>query len=462
MAGLTRKTVDRRLLAAGALLVLLGLAMPCFLSVRTFDIYGDLDRAAGTGSAFRLLLAAGKLLLLNIVRALPHYVGAFFVADSFRGCLPKSLLLPSAAAVILAVYGLIELIYGIHYDLGVPAALGILWLMIILRVDLSMVSPLKRAGLVGLLLCAVQCLDIMPALSGYGFGNGDASLSVKAVAAFLEQEPVLNLTAAAVMLIMLVNVVLYTLVLVDENRIVKGNRERAEQAEELMRVRLQAEEARTQLELKELVHDLKSPLTAAETLVGILQLDEEDDFRRAQLDKTENALERMSELISEFLDERHFTRTSAQEIMQSVMAQVSVLDCASSMEYHVPEEVLVLEANKIRISRCLVNLIQNAWFAVDHPGGRIRAEAERTELEGVPAVRFSVSDNGSGLREEEISRIFESGYSSRGSSGLGLSFVKKVTEEHGGKVLVSSKPGEGSTFSLLLPAVNEGEEGVPE
>ena len=45
---------------------------------------------------------------------------------------------------------------------------------------------------------------------------------------------------------------------------------------------------------------------------------------------------------------------------------------------------------------------------------------------------------------------------------IGREVVACISEEHGGKVFVSSKPGEGSTFSLLLPAVNEGEEGVPE
>ena len=72
-------------------------------------------------------------------------------------------------------------------------------------------------------------------------------------------------------------------------------------------------------------------------------------------------------------------------------------------------------------------------------------------------MKISISDNGKGIKEANLERVFdrlyredESRNSKIGGSGLGLAIVKKIIESHGGKVWAESKPGEGTTIVILL------------
>ena len=75
---------------------------------------------------------------------------------------------------------------------------------------------------------------------------------------------------------------------------------------------------------------------------------------------------------------------------------------------------------------------------------------------GTGVMEISIKDNGIGICEEDLEKIFEPYYrgkniSSEEGKGLGLSFVKEVVDLHGGKILVQSEPNKGSLFSILLP-----------
>jgi signal transduction histidine kinase len=75
---------------------------------------------------------------------------------------------------------------------------------------------------------------------------------------------------------------------------------------------------------------------------------------------------------------------------------------------------------------------------------------------GTGVMEISIKDNGIGICEEDLGKIFEPYYrgkniSSEEGKGLGLSFIKEVVDLHGGKILVQSEPNKGSLFSILLP-----------
>lgn len=447
-----------RLLLVGLGLILLSLMMPLALRVDNFRVFDELMLALHQEESVCVLSAAVRLLALNILRAYPHYLGAFCVADSVRQTVESKvyrlLYLLLISLIVVAVYWLIEEIYGIWYDLGVPAVLMMLCLFLLVRIDFAMVSPTKKAIMVFFLLCTVQCLDVMPALNGYGFGRGEASESIKEIASFLGAEKALNATMTFIVAVMGINVLLYTVLVSDENRIKSVSLQREQQEHELMKARLQAMESRTHLELNQLVHDLKSPLTAVQTLVGTVKLDEQDERHVEQLTQAEGCVERMNELISEFLDEAHFSRTTVREIVKDLKSQISTMEYARIVSYRVPEEDIWLEVNKIRVSRMLVNLIENAYYAVDHEHGSICLTAKRCMLDGAAMVCFSLSDNGIGMDEKTQRAVFDSGFSGRGSSGLGLSFVQQVVDCHHGVIRLCSKPGEGTTFYIYFPEEN--------
>ncbi|WP_224361650.1 sensor histidine kinase [Hyalangium versicolor] len=118
-------------------------------------------------------------------------------------------------------------------------------------------------------------------------------------------------------------------------------------------------------------------------------------------------------------------------------------------------------ADKGRLQQVLVNLLANAVKFTSQGGVRIRLSevGPQPELGDATGYRIAVEDTGVGIREDQFERIFQSFYQVDGSStrefggvGLGLAIVKRFTEGHGGKVTVQSVPGEGSIFTVVLPA----------
>lgn len=115
------------------------------------------------------------------------------------------------------------------------------------------------------------------------------------------------------------------------------------------------------------------------------------------------------------------------------------------LDQHLP----VIEADSVQISQVLVNLITNAIHAMAG-GGKITIATKRKQNQ----VSLVVSDTGSGMSNEVKEKIFEPFYTTKPvgqGTGLGLSVVQGIVEEHKGKILVSSSPGKGSRFEIVLP-----------
>ncbi len=107
------------------------------------------------------------------------------------------------------------------------------------------------------------------------------------------------------------------------------------------------------------------------------------------------------------------------------------------------------------MGQVFLNLLMNAVQAIgSHGSVRITTEYDRGEHK----VLVRIGDDGCGMNPEEQSRIFDLFFTSKEGegTGLGLSVSRHIVEKHGGRILVDSLPGRGSTFTVLLP-VNSGE-----
>jgi len=110
------------------------------------------------------------------------------------------------------------------------------------------------------------------------------------------------------------------------------------------------------------------------------------------------------------------------------------------------------QADPLHLQRALSNLLSNAIRHTPE-GGQVHLKAEQENNQ----VLLSVTDSGEGISPEHLPHIFDRFYrvdearSSAGNTGLGLALVKTIAELHGGKVQVSSSPGTGSCFTLVLP-----------
>jgi signal transduction histidine kinase len=101
-----------------------------------------------------------------------------------------------------------------------------------------------------------------------------------------------------------------------------------------------------------------------------------------------------------------------------------------------------------------MNLIANALDALGKKGGTITVES-RLDAKAREAV-IAVTDDGPGIPRENLQKIFEVFYSTKGSqgTGLGLAITRKIIAEHGGTITAASEPGSGAAFTIRLPAGN--------
>jgi signal transduction histidine kinase len=118
---------------------------------------------------------------------------------------------------------------------------------------------------------------------------------------------------------------------------------------------------------------------------------------------------------------------------------------------------VLLHADPHRLQQVFLNLALNAFRAMS-PGSWLFVNVAWAPSEGAQArqVQIDLEDQGSGIAEEHLEKIFEPGFTTHaGSSGLGLAVCKKVIEQHGGTIRVHSAPRLGTTFSLILPSAGE-------
>ncbi|MGA1825448.1 MAG: ATP-binding protein [bacterium] len=103
-----------------------------------------------------------------------------------------------------------------------------------------------------------------------------------------------------------------------------------------------------------------------------------------------------------------------------------------------------------RLEQVMINILLNASHAIDKKDGEIAIVTRRLNN----AVLVEISDNGCGMNQEKMNKIFEPFYTTKGNqggTGLGLSISFNIVKEHGGDIAVSSQPGKGCTFSIYFP-----------
>jgi two-component system sensor histidine kinase HydH len=100
------------------------------------------------------------------------------------------------------------------------------------------------------------------------------------------------------------------------------------------------------------------------------------------------------------------------------------------------------------MTQVFLNLFLNALAAMDR-GGVLTVGIARQDDD---TLRVSVADTGTGIRKEDLGRIFDPYFTTKPSgTGLGLAIVHRIIEAHGGETRLESEPGKGTTFTILLP-----------
>jgi two-component system sensor histidine kinase FlrB len=204
-----------------------------------------------------------------------------------------------------------------------------------------------------------------------------------------------------------------------------------------------------------LAHQLRTPLaTALLYSANLAQPDLSDAARARFAGKATEQLKRLERLIQDVL---LFARGESIG-RDAVVAAALIAEAAQTLEPLCLEkgvsfrvvvdagETIIMGSRKA-LGGALVNLLENALQACD-AGGEVLLSASIVEQR----LRIGVRDTGPGIAPEAQARIFEPFFTTRGQgTGLGLAIALGVARAHGGTIEVSSKPGEGSEFLMLLP-----------
>jgi signal transduction histidine kinase len=112
-------------------------------------------------------------------------------------------------------------------------------------------------------------------------------------------------------------------------------------------------------------------------------------------------------------------------------------------------------ADRESLRSLFTNLVINAIEAIDGAGGKVEIKLSSANER---MVKVEVIDTGGGIAADDVAKVFEPYFSTKDTgTGLGLAIVKKAVDDHGGSISVSSKQGEGTTFTITLPANEKGD-----
>lgn len=233
--------------------------------------------------------------------------------------------------------------------------------------------------------------------------------------------------------------------------------------------------------LANMSHELRTPLNSLLILAQELTENEDGNLTDGQVQDASiiyHSGKDLLTLINDILDiskieagkmQVRFNSTDIAEMMGNLEKIFRPIADKKALSFHVdiaPDTVQTLETDAIRLEQILKNFLSNAFKFTEKGGVTVKIftpdardiTASMPDESAAPAIAFSVTDSGIGIAEENLGLVFEAfrqadGSISRkyGGTGLGLSISNNLAQALGGFVQLTSKEGEGSTFTLYLP-----------
>lgn len=219
-------------------------------------------------------------------------------------------------------------------------------------------------------------------------------------------------------------------------------------------------------------HDLKTPITAIKGYVegimdGVADTPEKmDRYIRTIYNKANDMNRLINELtIYSGIDNNripyNFQRINVSEYFIDCVEEVGLDLESKHIElnfYNLVSEDTMIIADPEQMKRVINNIVGNSIKYLDKENGTIEIRI----LDEVDSIRVEIEDNGRGIAAKDLSRIFERFYrtdesrnSSKGGSGIGLSIVKKIVEDHGGYIWATSKESEGTCMHFVIRKYRE-------
>jgi signal transduction histidine kinase len=196
-------------------------------------------------------------------------------------------------------------------------------------------------------------------------------------------------------------------------------------------------------------------------------------MQRKFLERVKASTERLGLLLNELVQVMSIDGGTVDQTLDSVDLKMIIEEATGNIEAQLNEKNIsmvmdlpqiapVIRVNKDAFLQILANLLENACIVTPSDGViSLAAKVERRE-DSISYILISVTDQGGGVAKADLTRIFQRRYKDKnplvkgiGDAGVGLSIVKSLVELYKGRVWVDTQEGEGSTFSVLLPLVED-------
>ncbi|MGH8071475.1 MAG: two-component system sensor histidine kinase NtrB [Candidatus Entotheonellia bacterium] len=213
-----------------------------------------------------------------------------------------------------------------------------------------------------------------------------------------------------------------------------------------------------------MAHEIKNPLLGIRGAAQLLREELTTDDAREYTDVIIREADRLNALMEEMLDfarPHPLTRTlvNLHEILDTVMAleRPSCTVRGVQIRQHYDPSLPEIWADRNHLTQAFLNLTRNAWEAMPHGGTltlttRRSSEPIRVGPGGGPMLMVELADEGVGIPPEVQRKLFTPFFTTKAKgSGLGLAISHRIIEEHGGRFVIKSLPGQGTTVRAYLP-----------
>jgi signal transduction histidine kinase len=207
-----------------------------------------------------------------------------------------------------------------------------------------------------------------------------------------------------------------------------------------------------------IAHEIRNPLFALRNDLDFLQRRANGDAQQEEVHRSmDEGLSRIGDLVNAVLDySRPHRPEFGRHTVEEVLARCTAMTGKQLAKQHVTLEVQLeadmppIEMDIHALEQVFVNLLTNAMNARRGPEGHVHITARTLP----DAVEVEIADDGVGIEQDDVSRIFDPFFTrSSGGTGLGLTIVHRIVDQHHGTIEVQSERGRGTTFTLHLPRV---------
>jgi len=213
-------------------------------------------------------------------------------------------------------------------------------------------------------------------------------------------------------------------------------------------------------------HDLQEPIRSIKSFLQLINIKlnkEQNEDLKVYIEKAISSADRMKQLIQNLLHYSQLGKTdlveediNVDELIIEAIQNVGTSAEKSNAQITVENDIKTVKGDRVQLVQLIQNLLSNALKFTDSQSPKVKI----TGFHENGHVKFSVTDNGIGIAETDIHKVFEifrrlHTKKLYPGTGIGLAICKKIVERHGGRIWPESNPGKGTTFYFTLKELKE-------